>query len=850
MATPPAPPAPTTPPTVHLPSQPPEQPSAEAPQTGPGPAPAAPAGPGPDPAAPGSLAQMLTPIAPARPVPIGSTATLGHASQAGPEGAAAGGDAKGKGGKDDTTTGEGPLSALVRALAARWGRTGTATTIKRGHEVKETRVSGTSTNTTNSNKSDRTAKSENTSQRRSNQDAKSSRDAKVADLNNKTSAQHGKTSSESKKADNRDAKTSSDAKRADTRDAKTSAAKDAKTSDTTSDTKAAKADTSSKTAKDDRTSADTKTAKSSDSKASKASGGSAGSGRAGDSGSGSGGSKSGKGLGREGKDEAKSSSGSPKTSVTEGPGAKRTKGPKPDGTDGSAGAGVPVVKPDGPGQAGAQAGKQSKKEDKQGKADLVKKEQAGPGANITAAKAVGEQERAERPRTQSAREAGYRDGRRVAGAVGQAQAYRDGVKDGWSDQQAADEAERKKMDEAKVRNAQRPKEPPKPEMAPTAGSTTDLAEKDQAAKVSAAPEQGGKAAPVVPPKPPAPPTVPAQSKAEATLKPGDRPGIDLTKKAKPGEEGKAAPVVPPKPTTPPIVPAQSKAEAPKAGDRPGVDLTKPAKPGEKAKTAPSTPTTPAPPETDPAQQPNSDDDPDTGAAKRPTGPQRPPGRPDGKTVDHGPFKLGPVASTTALAQTAPPPDQAAAHALTDAVRPAPNTPPDGPATPRRSHETMPATSTTNGATPASKIKVTPSTVRFTADGEERELGRTEIRTLKGFENTLRKRGADLAKIAEESKSAVTVATQHALAAQRLHERAKAVKGGESLIWQLEALADHCRELCKAAEQTERHATNGAEAAAALVVNADTRHGAIYQAVVDSKLTIPAEKEFYKDQQGG
>ncbi|MFF2630871.1 hypothetical protein ACFVUN_34550 [Kitasatospora griseola] len=884
MATPPAPPAPTTPPTVHLPFQPPAQPSGDAPQAGPAPASS-------DPVAPGSLAQMLAPVAPARPVPLGSTATLGRAAEAGPD-TAAGGDAAGKSGSGAASA-EGPLSALVRALAVRWGRTGTATSVKRNHDVKETRVSGTSTETTNANKSDRTAKSENSAQHRSNQDARSSRDAKVADLNNKTSAQHGKSSSESKKAASTDAKASSDAKRADTRDARTSAAKDAKTSGATSDTKSAKADHSSKTAKTaehGRAGADARTAGDFDSKGPKASGSSGGSKHSGGPGEG----RSGKeGPGREGKNGAQPGSGAGKDSAPDESGDKRAKGPGPDGTDGQAGAGLPASKPGGPGRAGAEAEKPAKEEDAQGgrsKADLEKKAQAEPGANLTGTSAVGgpERERAEYLRTQAAREAGYRDGKRAAGVVGQAQAYRDGVKDGWSDRQAADEAERKRMDDAKVRNAQRPKEPPKPEMAPAAGSTTDLARKDTEGT------EAGAKKPVVPPKPTTPPTIPARAEADAASEPGGRPGVDLSKKPKPKpgdgpEAGAEKSAVPPKPATPPTIPAQAKTDAaqqPKAGvdlakasksgvdlakplkagdgkeadaaskpaDRPGVDLakasksgvdlTKPLKAGDgKEADAASKPADR--PGVDLAKASKSGDGPGAVEMEKPAAADRPLGGADSKSAG-----LQPMASTTVLAQAALPADQAAAAAVTGAVRPTPHTSPDSPATPRRSHDPMPDRSTASGAAPAYDIEVTPSTVRFTVDGEERELGRTEVRTLKGFENTMRTRGADLVKIAEKSKDAVAMATQHALTAQRLHERARAVKGGEDLVWALAHLFSECQRLCTKAEQTERYAARGAEAAAALVVNADSRHGGIYKAVADSPLTIPAERAFYMDQQGG
>jgi hypothetical protein len=88
----------------------------------------------------------------------------------------------------------------------------------------------------------------------------------------------------------------------------------------------------------------------------------------------------------------------------------------------------------------------------------------------------------DRPRTQPSREAGYHDGTRAAKVAGHVKAYRDGAKDGYADGTAEYEQEKRRMDDAKARNATKPAGPVKPEMAPASGSTVDLAKKDTLAQ--------------------------------------------------------------------------------------------------------------------------------------------------------------------------------------------------------------------------------------------------------------------------------------------------------------------------------------------------------------------------------
>lgn len=368
------------------------------------------------PAEPSTLASIFAPVAPARgpgavpQPPLGSTATLSQTDAA----AETGNSTAGTGGKNSTAgNGDGPVGALVRAIAARLGRTGTATTVKRQHTVTETRVSGNQSTSTS--KNDRLHKHD--QQNKHDQQHRTARDTKLADLNTKASQARS----------NRDMKKSADAK--------------------TSDTKAAKADTSAKTSRDSRdgrdsktsdTSAktDTKTAKKSDSK-------------------GSGGAPAGV--------PAAKPSGPDKPTTASARGAK-TDEPK-------------TLKPDTPGAAKAAEadGAPNKDADAPGKApDLGKAADAGKAADGATrdGKATGETApRGPKPRTQPSREAGYRDGRRAAAVTGHIHAWRDGLRDGYDHGTAATTQEKERMDTARDRNATRPRTPT---MAPASGSTINL----------------------------------------------------------------------------------------------------------------------------------------------------------------------------------------------------------------------------------------------------------------------------------------------------------------------------------------------------------------------------------------
>ncbi|WP_327066874.1 hypothetical protein [Kitasatospora sp. NBC_01302] len=661
----------------------------------------------------GTLASILTPVQPARPTThLGTTAALAQDTPA-PEPAstsrAAGG---GKTGASDRR--DGPIGALVRALAGRLGRTGTATTVKQSHDIKETRVSGNSTAATHANKSDRTAKHESGSQRRSNHDAK------IADLNNKVNQHHGRNQQDHKRASTSDAKTSNARQAKDDNSSRNNRDHKDNRDVKASDAKASKNDNASKSAQDDKNhrdaSTDGKTSKT-DSSDTKSSDTKAASAKKDDA-------ARNDNAQRSNRDERTTGSTDTKRTRTDVPthsgrdagpfGGAPTKKPK-DSAPGEQGpAKEPVRKVDlgkvggnppgpangtGPDRSAKVDGAAPKRDPKglNTKVDLAKKNTDPTARSAPADRDEQDQTpKGPRPRTQSSREAGYRDGTRAAAAVGHVRAWRDGTRDGWDDRTTADLAERKKMDTAKARNEDHKllkpdKTPAGPKTAPATGSTANMA------------------------------------KATAPPKPTTPPGS----------------TAPPRPTAPPTIPAA-------AGAR----------------------TTAAPPQ------------------ERPSGP--------------------------------------------------------APASPKPTAAPEP--------TAVKAVKVGPDAVKFTAPDRhgaaaQHNLSRGEVRSLKQFEQRLAHKGRTLTKIGDDNKTAREHALAHAMRAQKLAEEAKEMKGGMALVGALQRLAEQATALRHKADEVAKRTTRSAEAVRVVAANAQTRHGAIYKAVVDSPLTTPAERTFYQDKQG-
>jgi hypothetical protein len=154
------------------------------------------------------------------------------------------------------------------------------------------------------------------------------------------------------------------------------------------------------------------------------------------------------------------------------------------------------------------------------------------------------------------------------------------------------------------------------------------------------------------------------------------------------------------------------------------------------------------------------------------------------------------------------------------------------------------------AAPVTVTAVGDNAVTFTApSGTSHTMSRGEVRTLKGFERRMAAKKTALGHVEESSKTTRSLAVELARRAHGLAEDAKSIAGGPHLVGVLTRLAERAKALRDRAEEIEKSAHRGREAVAVLASNAETRHGGIYKAVVDSPLTAPAEREFYMDKEG-
>uniref|UniRef100_UPI003F49633F hypothetical protein n=1 Tax=Streptomyces sp. CA-141956 TaxID=3240051 RepID=UPI003F49633F len=150
--------------------------------------------------------------------------------------------------------------------------------------------------------------------------------------------------------------------------------------------------------------------------------------------------------------------------------------------------------------------------------------------------------------------------------------------------------------------------------------------------------------------------------------------------------------------------------------------------------------------------------------------------------------------------------------------------------------------------PAVPLTVTAinATTLYLGDGAARTtVTRGEVRNLKSFERRLEAQRTEVQLVAEETKGLAWHADQQAAKALQLLEQAKGVKGGEKLLQRLSRLQDDAKAQVALAQELHKQAVRGADATSAVLANTQTRYGPIYQAVVDSDETAPAELHWYQ-----
>lgn len=124
--------------------------------------------------------------------------------------------------------------------------------------------------------------------------------------------------------------------------------------------------------------------------------------------------------------------------------------------------------------------------------------------------------------------------------------------------------------------------------------------------------------------------------------------------------------------------------------------------------------------------------------------------------------------------------------------------------------------------------------------------RGELRRFKQYEVRLEARIDGLAKVADATKTLAAQAREQADECQKLAEAAKGVEGGEKLTGELQKLADQAKAQADEADEVHKGSTRSHDFAKAVLSNVQTRYAPLYQAVVDSDETKPAELKFYAD----
>lgn len=126
------------------------------------------------------------------------------------------------------------------------------------------------------------------------------------------------------------------------------------------------------------------------------------------------------------------------------------------------------------------------------------------------------------------------------------------------------------------------------------------------------------------------------------------------------------------------------------------------------------------------------------------------------------------------------------------------------------------------------------------------VSRGEMRCFKQYEGRLEARIDGLAKVAEATKQLAAQAHEQADDCQKLAEEGKGVEGGDDLVAALARLAESAKTQADEADEVHARAARAHDFAEAVLSNVQTRYQPLYQAVVDSPLTKPAELKFYAD----
>jgi hypothetical protein len=150
------------------------------------------------------------------------------------------------------------------------------------------------------------------------------------------------------------------------------------------------------------------------------------------------------------------------------------------------------------------------------------------------------------------------------------------------------------------------------------------------------------------------------------------------------------------------------------------------------------------------------------------------------------------------------------------------------------------------AQPVEVKKVDAWGVQLGGGASRSSLSRGEIRTMKQLERYLEQCVREMQKAAEVARVIADRAAEDYHKARDLAEKTRTVKGGERLLPKLDRLAEQALLRAQKAGESKRGYMTAADRGTALLSNLKHRDGQIYQAVLDSPETQPAEMQFYKD----
>ncbi|MFF7631454.1 hypothetical protein [Streptomyces cyaneofuscatus] len=150
-----------------------------------------------------------------------------------------------------------------------------------------------------------------------------------------------------------------------------------------------------------------------------------------------------------------------------------------------------------------------------------------------------------------------------------------------------------------------------------------------------------------------------------------------------------------------------------------------------------------------------------------------------------------------------------------------------------------------GPQPIGVTSIDATTLHLGEGSARSSVSRAEIRTLKQYERRLEERLNSLHTTADTTHKLQIHAEGQAAAALNLLEHAKSVKGGRKLAQKLARLHDDAKTQAGEAAEIHKRAVRAADACKAVLANVATRYGGIYQAVVDSPETEPAELAYYQ-----